>query len=145
MKPIMIALAAALAFGVAGSAAAHPGEESEEYGQQNDWNDDVGDYDAFQRQYAHIMDGIRHGASDGSYTRYQAENFYRDLQSIRYQAYSGARQGNYNSYYIARRLEQLHRRMHDAHERGHDRLNRYYNNDDGYGSVNDYNGYYRQR
>lgn len=78
---------------------------------------------------------VRHGLSDGSISRRRAAIFYRELESIRREAYRSERYGNYQHGYIQARMAQLHQRMHLKHERGHDR-------NDGYGyNYGNYGGY----
>jgi hypothetical protein len=137
MKFLKVAAAAA-ALGAAGVAhAQYPGQYG--YGQYggysgvSDWN--YGSrYSLFDREYRHTIEGIRHGLSDGSFTRWQADRFYRELESIRYDAMRSMRYGNYNDDYIQARMERLHQRMHFRHERNHERY-------DGYGSYGGYGDY----
>lgn len=134
MKFLMVAAAAA-ALGTAGVAhAQYPGQYG--YGQYGggyggDWNDGRGGYALFDQEYRHTIDGIRHGLSDGSLSRWEADRYYRELQGIRFDAMRSMRYGNYNYAYIQARMERLHERMHLRHERNHERY-------DGYGSYGNY-------
>lgn len=121
MKSLTMAFAAMAALAAAAPAFAHPDDDRGGYQQGNDWQDQGGDYDAFQVQYAHDIDGLRHGLNDGSLTRYQASVYFRELQDIRRAAYYSEQRGGYDDGYIQRRLEILHVRMHQTHERGHER------------------------
>ncbi len=115
----------ALAMTVPVVAQAHePGEVSAD----EDWNNGGATYANFDQEFQHIWQGIQHGLSDGSYTRREAYQFYREMRNIRARAYWEERSGYYNPEEIQARLESLHERMHIAHERGHERLDRY-NND----------------
>ena len=138
MKFLMVAAAAA-ALGTAGAAhAQYPGQYG--YGQNggyhggSDWSYGQGRYALFEQQYRHTIEGIRHGLSDGTFSRWQADRFYRELQSIRYDAMRSMRYGNYQDGFIQVRMARLHQRMHFKHERNHER-------DDGYGSYGSYGGY----
>lgn len=133
MKHLLMTFAAAAALATSGAAIAHPDDDYRgAYQQGSDWQDQGGgDYDAFQAQYAHDIEGIRHGLSDGSLSRYQASVYYRELQNIRRDAYYSEQRGSYDDRYIQRRLEILHARMHQAHERGHERQSYYRSYDQG--------------
>ena len=131
MKSLLFGLAAAATLAVAAPALAHDEDEA--------WH--VDSYSSFGQQYQHIQEGIRHGISDGSYTRWQAQRYYRELQTIRARADWEERTGDFDPEEISQSLEQLHARMHVAHERGHDRLD---------AQANDWNtrsqrGYYGYR
>ncbi len=125
MKKFLMVAAAAAAFGTAGVAhAQYPGQYG--YGQysggyqgSSDWNYGRGRSALFEREYQHTIEGIRHGLSDGTFSRSQANRFYRELESIRYDALRSMRYGNYQDAYIQARLGQLHQRMHFKHERNH--------------------------
>jgi hypothetical protein len=93
------------------------------------WNNGGQTYADFNQEYQHIWEGIEHGVSDGSYTRRQAQGFYRSMQQIRARANSMERSGRYNTADTQARLERLHETMHAAHEAGHDRLDGYNNSD----------------
>lgn len=90
-----------------------------------DWNNGGDTYAEFNQEYQHIWDGIQHGLSDGSYTRRQAQAYYRAMQQIRARASYMERQGRYDPEDTQARLERLHASMHVAHERGHDLQDRY--------------------
>ncbi len=142
MKRILMTLAAVATLAGASQAMAHPDDQDEgSYQNGSDWSNRGSGYNAFEAQYAHDIDGIRHGVSDGSFSRYQASVYFRELQDIRRVAYYSQTRGGYDNGYIQRRLEVLHARMHQAHDRGHDRQDRYYGGyGNGYGS-NYGNGY----
>lgn len=130
MRKLLAALLATSAIGMALPAAAHPDEP---YAQNDDWNDSIDSYAEFNQEYQHIWQGIEHGLQDGSYSRRQAQQFYRAMQQIRARADWMDRSGDYDPEDIQRRLEALHDRMHVAHERGHERQERYgYSNYDYY-------------
>ena len=93
------------------------------------WNNGGANYADFNQEYQHIWQGIQHGVSDGSYTRRQAQGFYRSMQQIKARADWMERSGRYDSEDTQARLERLHETMHSAHERGHDRQDRYGGND----------------
>jgi hypothetical protein len=145
----LIVAAAAAALGTAGVAhAQYPGQYG--YGQYggygSDWNYSGGRHALFNRAYRHTIEGIRHGLSDGSYSRWEANRFYRELESIRYDAMRSMRYGNYNHRYIQARMDRLHQRMHFRHDRNHERYDDYgsygrYANQpgyDGYGHRHDH-------
>ena len=134
MKRLLIALAATTVLAAGGVASAHdfPGQNEGGYDQDEDWNNGGSDYSQFQQEYDHITQGIQHGLSDGSYTRYQAAQYYRELQNIRRWAYYQQENGDYDSGQTQARLERLHERMHRAHARGHQRQR------EGYGQYNRY-------
>jgi hypothetical protein len=144
MKKLLITLmaATAVAGGIPAAASAHPGEEAE-YA-DNDWNNGGATYADFNEEYRHIWAGIQHGLTDGSYNRYEANAFYRQMQTIRYRAYYQQQRGYYDPEATQAQLERLHEQMHNAHERGHDRQDYYYGNrysQNGYGHS--YSGYNR--
>jgi hypothetical protein len=93
------------------------------------WNNGGASYADFNQEYQHIWQGIQHGLSDGSYTRREAQSFYRAMQQIRARANWMERNGRYDPEDTQARLERLHETMHAAHERGHQRLDRYNNSD----------------
>ena len=93
------------------------------------WNNGGATYQDFSQEYQHIWQGIQHGVSDGSYTRRQAQGFYRAMQQIKARADWMQRSGRYDPQDTQARLERLHDTMHDAHERGHERQDRYNNAD----------------
>jgi hypothetical protein len=99
----------------------------------NDWNSGVATHADFDREYQHIWQGIQHGVSDGSYTRRQAQGFYRAMQQIRARADWMERNGRYDPQDTQARLERLHETMHVAHERGHQLQDRYGNSNGDYG------------
>lgn len=144
MKGLLMTLAAAAALATASQAFAHPDDDDQDsgysqrggYGQGNDWQDQSGGYDYFQQQYQHDIQGIRHGLSDGSLSRYQASVYYQELQNIQRAAWISQQRGGYDDRYIQRRLELLHARMHQAHEGGHERQR--------YDSYYDQGDYYRR-
>ena len=131
MKTLLLGIAAAATLAIAAPAFAHP--DDEEYG--------VDTYANFNQEYQHIWQGIQHGLSDRSYTSYQAQRYWRELQDIRARAYWEERRGYYDPEDIQARIEQLHTRMHVAHERGHERLNNDWNYNGGY-DRGGYNGGY---
>ena len=142
MNKLWMLISAGAALGTAGTASAqYPGQYGygSGYGQGSDWNR-PGSYGMFEQQYRHVMDGIRHGVSDGSYTRWQANAFYRELESIRRDAYRSQRYGSYRDNYIQARMARLHQQMHVIHERGHERNDAYGYGYGGYQSG--YGGYY---
>lgn len=91
----------------------------------DDWSNGGNSYAEFNQEYQHILDGIQHGLSDGSYTHRQAQWFYRSMQQIRARANWMERSGRYDPQDIQDRLERLHNMMHAAHERGHQLQDRY--------------------
>ncbi len=118
MKHILLTLLAASSLAAAAPALAH----GDDNGDDEAWT--AQSYGDFSGLYDHIMQGIRHGISDGSYTRWQARRFYRQLQQIRQRADWEQRNGDYDVQDIQYRLQRLHDVMHVAHERGHERLDR---------------------
>lgn len=141
MRMFLMVAAAAGALANTGTAHAqyYPGQYG--YGQYgggysggSDWNQSRGSYSQFQREYRHTLEGIRHGLSDGTFSRRQANRFYRELEGIRYDAFVAMRYGHYQDRYIQARMAQLHERMHFKHDRNHARY-------DGYGSYGNYQGY----
>ena len=141
MRKFLMVAAAAAALGTAGAANAqytgqygYQGQYGGGYSGRSDWNYGRGNYAIFERQYRHEIEGIRHGLSDGTFSRWQADNFYRELESIRRDAYRSQRYGNYQDSYIQARMARLHERMHLKHERNHER-------NDAYGYYGNYGGY----
>ncbi len=136
----MMVAAAAAAFGTAGAANAQYasqygyGQYGGGYSRNSDWNSVRARYTLFEREYRHTIDGIRHGLSDGTFSRRQANRFYRELESIRHDAAQSMRYGNYQDRYIQARMARLHQIMHFKHGRNHERY-------DGYGSYGNYGGY----
>lgn len=122
MKRVLMALAATAALAIAGSAQAHTEFHVQiggGYAEDNGWNNGGDSYDEFQEEYQHILQGIRHGLNDGSFSRYEASQFYRELQSIRVSAYYAQNGWDDRGDYVQARLERLHERMHIIHERRH--------------------------
>ena len=91
----------------------------------NPWGSDGMSYAEFNQEYQHIWQGIQHGVNDGSYTRREAQQFYREMQRIRARANWMQRSGRWNPAATQAQLERLHDVMHDAHEEGHDRQDSY--------------------
>ena len=145
MKRLLIALAAATAC-VSGAAQAHTESHVQiggGYAQDDDWNNGGDSYDEFQAEYQHILQGIRHGLSDGTFNRYEASQFYRELQNIRLSAYYARDGWDDSGDEIQARLEQLHERMHIIHERRYqDEENSDWNNGSG-AYYRNYNPYRR--
>ena len=149
MKKMLITLmtTAVVAAGIPAVASAHPGEDAE-YA-VGDWNNGGATYADFTREYQHIIAGIEHGVGDGSYNRYEANNFYRQMQRIRYRAYYQQQRGYYNPEETQDQLQRLHEQMHATHERGHERQDYYsggYNrsyNGEAYRGYDQYNRAYR--
>ena len=141
MNKLLMVIAAGAALGTAGTATAqysgqgYYGQYGGGYSQNNDWNYRNRGFAAFERQYRHTIDGIRHGLSDGTFTRSRANEFYRELQSIRRAAYLSQQYGNYRHGYIQARMARLHQRMHVRHDRAHDRNDGYGGYDPRYGSY----------
>lgn len=141
MRKFLAMAAGAAALGTAGVANAqypgaygYQGQYGGDYYGGSDWDNRRGSYAMFERQYQHAIEGIRHGLRDRSISRRRAASFYRELESIRREAYRSHRYGNYQHGYIQARMAQLHRRMHLKHDRGHER-------NDGYGYYETYTGY----
>lgn len=111
---------AASALGLAAPAFAHPDDGDN----GADETFAAATYQDFSPMYQHIWQGIQHGMSDGSYTRWQGRRFYRELQGIRARAIWEERSDNYDPEDINARLQSLHERMHIAHDAGHERLDR---------------------
>ncbi len=108
----------------------HAIQDQGQVGGDDNWNTGGDTYADFNQEYQHIWQGIQHGVSDGSYTRLQAQGFYRAMQQIRARAEYMERSGRYDPQDTQPRLERLHNVMHDAHERGHQLQDRYGNNGD---------------
>lgn len=140
MKKLFMVAAAVAAFGTAGAANAQYagqygyGQYGGAYSGRSDWNQGRARFALFEREYRHTMEGIRHGLSDGTFSRMQANRFYRELQSIRYEARRSMQYGSYQDRYIQARMARLHQIMHFKHERNHERF-------DGYGSYGNYGSY----
>ena len=98
------------------------------HGDDDSWNNGGATYADFSQEYQHIWQGIQHGLSDGSYSRREAQGFYRAMQQIRARANWMERSGRYDPEDTQARLERLHENMHLAHERGHERQDRYGDN-----------------
>lgn len=147
MKRLLITLmaTAAVAGLVPSIASAHPGESDEHV---SDGDNGGRSYADFNAEFRHIVEGIQHGVSDGSYSPYEADGFYRQMQRIRQRAYYQQVRGYYDPDWTQNALASLHDRMHAAHERGHERQDHYYANRYGYDrsyAPNDYSSYgYRQ-
>ncbi len=140
MRKLLVIAAAIAALGCAGAAnAQYPGQYGYQgqygsgYGRGSDWNSGRASYSRFEQQYRHDIDGIRHGLSDGSFSRWQANAFFRELEGIRRDAYRSMRYGNYRDGYIQARMARLHQRMHLRHETNHERNDAY--GDGGYGGY----------
>ena len=142
VNKLLMVIAAGAALGTAGMASAqysgqygYPGQYGGGYGQNSDWNYRNARYAGFERDYRHTIDGIRHGLSDGTYKRSRANEFYRELESIRRAAYLSQQYGNYRHDYIQARMARLHQRMHIRHDRAHERNDRYGQYDPRYGGY----------
>ncbi len=104
------------------------GHAAQDRGQSGEgWNNGGNTYAEFDQEYQHIWQNIQHSLNDGSYTRRQAQGYYRAMQQIRARANYMERQGRYDPEDTQARLESLHETMHAAHERGHQMQNRYGN------------------
>ena len=119
MKRLMVALLATTTLAFAAPALAHEHPEDHAVASEEQWNNGGASYGDFTQEYQHIWDGIQHGLSDGSYTRSQAQQFYRAMQQIRARADYMNRNGQWNPQDTQARLEQLHNTMHQTHEVGH--------------------------
>ena len=91
------------------------------------WNNGGDTYAEFQQEYQYVLGVIQHGLRDGTIPRYQAQQYYRELQSIRRAAYYDQLQGGYEGDYVQERLERLHARVDARHDDNHDRQDGYYN------------------
>lgn len=103
MNKLLMVIAAGAALGTAAMASAqysgqyrYPGQYGGGYSENGDWNQNRS-YADFDREYRHTIDGIRHGLSDGTFSPSRANDFYRELQSIRRAAYSSQQYGNYRN------------------------------------------------
>ncbi len=140
MRKLLMVAAAVAAFGSAGAANAQYagqygyGNYGGGYSGSSDWDQGRARYALFEREYRHTIDGIRHGLSDGTFSRRQADRFYRELESIRYNALQSMRYGNYQDRYIQARMVRLHQLMHFKHGRNHERY-------DGYATYGTYGNY----
>gem|GEM_PF-1208851 len=150
MNKLLMVIAAGAALGTAGTASAqysgqygYPGQYGGGYSQNSDWNYRNRSYAGFERQYRHTIDGIRHGLSDGTFTRSRAREFYRELESIRRAAYLSQQYGSYQPGYIQARLARLHERMHVRHDRNHERNDGYGGYDPRYGAYDPRYGSYQ--
>lgn len=138
MKKLILIIGAGAAVAIAGPASAqYSGQYGGGYRQTNDWNNRSQGFGQFDQQYRHTMQGIRHGLNDGTYSRSRANEFFRELQSIRRDAYRAQQYGNYRDDYVQVRMARLHERMHRKHDRAHERNDRYGQFDRGN------SGYYR--
>lgn len=137
MKKLLLMIAAGTALGTAASTSAqYSGQYGGGYRQGNDWNVRNGGYSRFEQQYRHTIQGIQHGLNDGTFSRSRANEFYRELQGIRWDAYRAQQYGNYRDDYVQARLARLHERMHQKHDRNHAR-------NDGYGQYGQDYGQYQ--
>ena len=159
MKRIVTALLAscALAAAIPATASAHDEQDgyygNRDYGNRggnygNDWNNDrggYGGYDYFRAEFQHLTDGVRHGLSDGSYSRGEARQFYWAINSLRqrldYYRYSRGYLSGSEARDIQRRIQRLHRDMHEAHANGHAERDYGYYNDRGYNDQDNDRGY----
>jgi len=91
----------------------------------DDWNNGGDTYAEFQEEYQHVVQVIQHGLRDRTISRYRAQQFYRELQSIRRAAYYDQLEGGYEGDYVQSRLERLHDRIDATHDRNHERQDRY--------------------
>ena len=151
MKTFAIGLMAAMALGTALPAAAH---DHDDRGNRSDWNDNASD-GPFAEDVAHTREGIDHGLRDGTYSRWDAQRYGRELRDIEYQIADS--RGGYGGFEpwerqrIAQRLQRLHQIMHIVHDERHDRQGYNANNwgNRGYGDQGDYDrrsrDYYGQR
>ena len=141
MNKLLWMMAAGAALSSAGTASAQYSGNygyANQYGggyQYSDWNNRNRSYASFERQYRHTIEGIRHGLSDGTFSRLRANQFHRELESIRRAAYLSQQYGNYNHGYIQARMARLHERMHIRHDRAHDRREGYGGYDPRYGGY----------
>jgi len=113
MKAFLIGIAAAAAIVTALPAVAHDHDDGDR------WR--VNSYNELVSMDQHIREGIRHGLSDGSYSRSEARYFYRQLKNIEYRARWQEARGDFDEDEISDQLQNLHDRMHRAHEEGHER------------------------
>lgn len=127
MKKLLAMLLASAAIAAVGAPAMAQPHEHERQGQRQDqrqYGQYFGGYQSFEALYQHDLDGIRHGLSDGSYTRHEARYFLAQLRQIRQmEIYYRSRDGfldRREGHDIQRRLKRLHDVMHKAHDDGHD-------------------------
>jgi len=109
-------------------ATAQPGHQQHGSNYQqddDDWNNGGDTYAEFEEEYRHILQVIQHGQRDRTISRYRAQQFYRELQSIRRAAYYDQQDGGYEGDYVQSRLERLHDRIDARHDRNHERQDRY--------------------
>jgi hypothetical protein len=119
MKHLLVALLATSTIALGAPAFAHEGPEQAGAAADEQWSNGGATYSDFNQEYQHIWDGIQHGLSDGSYTRTQAQQYFRAMEEIRARAEAMEQGDRYDPRDTQARLEQLHNVMHDAHERGH--------------------------
>src|SRR5258708_7520484 len=113
MKRLIVALLATSTMSLAVPAFAHPDHpETPGTVAAEQWNNGGDSYGEFNQEYQHIWQGIQHGLSDGSYTRRQAQGFYRAMQQIKARADWMERSGRYDPQDTQARLERLHEMMH---------------------------------
>ena len=126
MKTLLIA---ALAAGAALTAAPANAQQPY-YADHGDWDRrgererrDPGYFGLFERDFGHINRGIRHGLSDGSFTRWEARQFRQELQRIQSRLDSFHDDDEFLSPWevrdIQRRINRLQHYMHIAHRGGH--------------------------
>lgn len=137
MKRLLTSVLAAAVIGaVAAPALAHEPDDHVPYEQY------FSGYRSFEALYQHDLAGIRHGLSDGSYSRGEARYFLAQLRDIRQrEAWYRSRDGFLNPWEgrdIQRRLERLHDVMHEAHDEGHAAQDDDWN---GAGRYDRYDGY----
>jgi len=134
MKRIFITGVALAALMGAAPATAQPGHhQGGAYEQDDDdWNNGGDTYAEFEEESRHILQVIQHGQRDRTISRYRAQQFYRELQSIRRAAYYDQQDGGYEGDYVQRRLERLHDRIDARHDRNHERQDRYGDPHNGY-------------
>jgi hypothetical protein len=137
MKRLMIALLATTTMAFAAPGFAH---ETPAVGAaaEDQWSNGGATYADFSQEYQHIREGIQHGLSDGSYTRSQADQYFRAMDDIRAQAQAMDQSGRYDSRDTQARLERLHGIMHDAHQSGHALQDRAASGDDWNNGGNSY-------
>jgi len=103
------------------------GRQGGAYEQYNGWNNGGDSYAEFQEEYQHVLQVIQHGLRDRTIPRFAAQQYYRELQSIRRAAYYDQQEGGYEGDYVQARLERLHDRIDATHDRNHERQDAYYN------------------
>jgi hypothetical protein len=116
----------------------------EGYGRGSD-----GGYGNLRQEFQHLYAGVQHGLSDGSYSRREARQFYRAIESLRgrldfYRNNDGYLSGWERSD-LRRRIQRLHANMHDAHANGHAERDYGYYDDRAYGDYRDQDSYGRDR